>query len=55
MIASDMRRHPPETPNEMIHLNYTFYTIPAFPGSTEPNPMVLGWTRNYKRFDFFFI
>lgn len=43
-----MHRHPPQTPQEMIDLNYTFYTLPDASNPTNPDPTIVEWTKNFK-------
>jgi hypothetical protein len=48
MITTDMRRTPPQTIQELIDLNYTFYAMPDERDVSKPDPKVLEWTKNYK-------
>ena len=48
MITTDMRRHPPETLEELIKLNYTIYTMPKFAFGNEPSEFAVELFQNYK-------
>ena len=50
MMTTDMHKHAPQTPNEMIDLNYTFYLPSDTPFTTEINPKITSFIKNYKRY-----
>ena len=48
MITTDMRRHPPQTLEELIELDYTLYTIPKDPYRDEPFDFAVQMLQNFK-------
>jgi hypothetical protein len=48
MITTDMRRHPPETLDELIKLDYTLYTIPKGLFGDEPFDFAVRMLQNFK-------
>lgn len=48
MITTDMRRHPPESLEDLIEENYTIYTIPKFVFNDEPIDFAVQMLQHYK-------
>ena len=48
MITTYMRKHPPETLEELIKLNYVIYTFPKKLFSVEPFDFAVDLFQNYK-------
>ena len=49
MITTNMHKHPPQTPNEIIDLGYVIYSCPDFNDFTKVLPEVFEWTNNFKK------
>ena len=51
MITTDMRKHPPETLEELIELDYEIFTVPKTLFSPEPFNNAVELFKNYKGYE----
>lgn len=49
MITSEMRKHAPQTIEELVQQKYTLYIPPDYLDLTKPNSLVVSSMKNYKR------
>ena len=48
MITTDMQKHPPETLEELVELDYEIFTVPKNLWSNEPFDFAIEIFKNYK-------